>query len=150
MMVLERMRRRRRRRNRKERGRENRRIRFEGVGERENCGHERRRWRRKRRVTRKKSTGTCSVSEREGQMRRRSAIKNKKKKTTRSRGQSREDVHGAYKAHKERYSKAITCEFEEEREQFKERLESWTLARLKNEGYCLTDMRARYEDNLGR
>ena len=76
--------------------------------------------------------------------------KNKKKKTTRSRGQSREDVHGAYKAHKERYSKAITCEFEEEREQFKERLESWTLARLKNEGYCLTDMRARYEGTIGR
>ena len=81
-------------------------------------------------------------------MRRRAA--KKKKKTTRSRGQSREDVHGAYKAHKERYSKAITCEFEEEREQFKERLESWTLARLKNEGYCLTDMRARYEGTIGR
>ena len=74
----------------------------------------------------------------------------KKTKTTRSRGQSREDIRGAYKAHKERYSKAITCEFEEEREQFKERLESWPLSRLKNEGYCLSDVRARYEGTIGR
>ena len=94
--------------------------------------------------------GTCSVSGREGQMRRRTAKRTRRRKQPRSRGQSREDVHGAYKAHKERYSKAITCEFEEEREQFKERLESWTLARLKNEGYCLTDMRARYEGTIGR
>ena len=72
------------------------------------------------------------------------------KKKTRSRGQSREDIRGAYKAHKERYSKAITCEFEEEREQFKERLESWPLSRLKNEGYCLSDVRARYEGTIGR
>ena len=76
--------------------------------------------------------------------------KKKKTKTTRSRGQSREDIRGAYKAHKERYSKAITCEFEEEREQFKERLESWPLSRLKNEGYCLSDVRARYEGTIGR
>ncbi|CAL6335351.1 unnamed protein product [Bathycoccus prasinos] len=72
------------------------------------------------------------------------------KKKTRSRGQSREDIRGAYKAHKERYSKAITCEFEEEREQFKERLESWPLSRLKNEGYCLSNVRARYEGTIGR
>ena len=77
-------------------------------------------------------------------------LQHEEKKKTRSRGQSREDIRGAYKAHKERYSKAITCEFEEEREQFKERLESWPLSRLKNEGYCLSDVRARYEGTIGR
>jgi hypothetical protein len=93
-----------------------------------------------------KRRGTAAATRRSGEK----DEEKKKKKTTRSRGQSREDIRGAYKAHKERYSKAITCEFEEEREQFKERLESWPLARLKNEGYCLTDMRARYEGTIGR
>ena len=72
------------------------------------------------------------------------------KRQTRSRGSSREDVHGAYKTHKDRFMRAITAEFEDEARLFKERLEAWPLSRLKNEGYCLSDMRARYEGTIGR
>lgn len=69
---------------------------------------------------------------------------------SRARGSNRAALRLGYAAHRERFAKALKCELEEEMELSEQRLNTWTLDRLIQEGYAVLGMRAKYEGVLQR
>ena len=70
--------------------------------------------------------------------------------STRSRGSNRAALRLGYAAHRERFARGLKCELEEEMALSTERLNTWPIEKLINEGYAVLGMRARYEGMLQR
>ena len=67
---------------------------------------------------------------------------------TRARGSSRAVLRVGYTAHREKFARALRLELEEEMARAKERLETWPVDRIRQEGYALFGLRAMHEGTL--
>lgn len=67
---------------------------------------------------------------------------------TRGRGSSRAVLRVGYTAHREKFARALRLELEEEMARAKERLETWPVDRIRQEGYALFGLRAMHEGTL--
>ena len=67
---------------------------------------------------------------------------------TRARGSSRAVLRVGYAAHREKFARALRLELEEEMARAKERLETWPVDRIRQEGYALFGLRAMHEGTL--
>ena len=67
---------------------------------------------------------------------------------TRARGSSRAVLRVGYAAHREKFARALRLELEEEMARAKERLETWPVDRIRQEGYALFGLRAMREGTL--
>ena len=64
---------------------------------------------------------------------------------TRARGSSRAVLRVGYTAHREKFARALRLELEEEMARAKERLETWPVGRIRQEGYALFGLRAMHD-----